>query len=269
MPVLITRSIMDFPIGNLPLKHHHAALPDGWIAVDNAWIDLAEIPSLPPGTILVDAAGAILARHGDGPRITANRSFLIRHSWDLLRANEQHLGTLQESRIEGQVHPLAVIDGMVEIGEGTRILPGVVIEGNVIIGRNCKIGPNCYLRGHSSIGDGCIIGNAVEIKNSVLLAHTCVGHLSYVGDSILGERVNLGAGTITSNFRHDGATHRTMVDGKLVDTGLLKFGTIIGDGVHTGIHTSIYPGRKLFPHATTLPGQVVKHDVHHADGAGK
>jgi len=260
MPVLLTRSAADFPIGNLPLKHHHAALPDGWRAEEKAWIDLQEIAGLAAGSVLVDDAGATLASSGDGPRVTAKRSFLIHHSWDLLRANEQHVGALRESRIDGQIHPLAVIDGVVEIGEGTRILPGVVIEGNVVIGKNCKIGPNCYLRGNTAIGDGCHVGNAVEIKNSILLSQTNVGHLSYVGDSILGERVNFGAGTITSNLRHDGANHRTRVGGRLVDTGRRKFGTIVGDGVHTGIQTTIYPGRKLFPNTSTRPGEVLADD---------
>jgi len=261
MPVLLTRSIPDFPIGNIPLRVHHAALPDDWRAVEYAWIDAGEIAGLTPGSVLVDAQGETLARHGDGPRVTAERSFLIRHSWDLLRANEQYLGSLRASRIAGDVHPQAAIEGIVEIGEGTRVLPGVFIEGNVVIGKNCKIGPNCYLRGNTSIGDGCHVGNAVEIKNSILLAKTNVGHLSYVGDSILGERVNFGAGTITSNLRHDGANHRTLVNGALVDTGRRKFGTIVGDGVHTGIQTAIYPGRKLFPHTTTRPGEVVADDL--------
>ncbi len=215
--------------------------------------------------MLVDAEGEVLAWRGDGPgegvRVMAKDSFVIRHSWDLLRANEQHVGGLLESEIQGEVHPLAVIEGVVRIGEGTRILPGVFIEGNVVIGKNCKIGPNCYLRGHTSIGDHCHVGNAVEIKNSILLSKTNVGHLSYVGDSVLGERVNFGAGTVTSNLRHDGKNHRTLVDGKLVDTGRRKFGTIIGDDVHTGIQTTIYPGRKLFPGTSTLPGAVVSDDL--------
>ena len=83
-----------------------------------------------------------------------------------------------------------------------------------------------------------------------------VPHLSYVGDSVLGEKVNLGCGTITANFRHDGANHRSMVKGELVDTGRRKLGAILGDGVHTGINTSIYPGRKLCPGTSTLPGEV-------------
>ncbi|MGL4399430.1 MAG: hypothetical protein ACRCXD_06155 [Luteolibacter sp.] len=185
----------------------------------------------------------------------------ICYPWDLLQANELHISSLTETIIQGEVHPLAVVEGIVHIGPGTRILPGVFIEGNVVIGANCKIGPNCYIRGNTSIGDHCHIGQSVEIKNCLILSHTNVGHLSYIGDSVLGERVNLGAGTTTSNLRHDGKNHRSMVNGELIDTGRRKFGAIIGDGVHTGIHTSIYPGRKLWPNTTTRPGEIVQHDI--------
>ena len=101
----------------------------------------------------------------------------------------------------------------------------------------------------------------MELKHSILLDKTNVGHLSYVGDSVLGEKVNFGAGTIISNLRHDGRPHRSMVAGELIDTGRRKFGAIIGDGVHTGIHTSIYPGRKIWPGLTTRPAAVVDRDL--------
>lgn len=265
MPVLDTHAVSDFLIGNLPLCLHHAKLSDRWTVPGNAWVEASELLELDNDRLLVDAEGEVLARPadgiGNGIQVLTKNSFLIRHSWDLLRANELYLRSLQESEISGEVHPLAVIEGVVKVGEGTRILPGVFIEGNVVIGKNCKIGPNCYLRGYTSIGDGCHVGNAVEIKNSIILSKTNVGHLSYVGDSILGERVNLGAGTMVSNLRHDGKNHRTMVDGCLIDTGRRKFGTIIGDDVHTGINTAIYPGRKLFPGVSTAPGEVVKNDL--------
>ena len=73
--------------------------------------------------------------------------------------------------------------------------------------------------------------------------------------------MNFGAGTTVSNFRHDGGNHRSMVGGKLVDTGRRKFGVIVGDGVHRGIGTMIYPGRKLWPNVTTLPGEIIDRDV--------
>jgi NDP-sugar pyrophosphorylase family protein len=265
MPVLHTTPLEHFPIGNIPLSQH--AVPLGWKKHPHAWISLvdwlaaAESASL---TIL-DEQERVLAWHGEQPDLTnamtAFHSFLMTHSWELLKANEEHLSHLAQSTIHGDIHPSAVVEGNVELGTGSRILPGVYIEGNVIIGDHCKIGPNCYIRGATSIGDHCHIGQAVEIKNSLILSHTSIGHLSYVGDSVIGHKVNFGAGTITSNFRHDGKNHRTMVDGCLVDTGRRKFGAIIGDHVHTGIHTAIYPGRKIAANATTRPGEIVQQDI--------
>ena len=190
-----------------------------------------------------------------------NESIYIRYSWDLLALNERIVGNISENRIYGSVREGVVIDGFVEIGEGTVLLPGVYIEGNVIIGENCKIGPNCYIRGNTSIGDKCHIGQSVEVKNSILMDGVSAGHLSYVGDSIIGENSNLGAGTVTANFRHDGKNHRSEVDGELIDTGRRKFGSIFGDDVHTGIHTSIYPGRKIWPAMMTRPGECVDRDL--------
>ena len=267
-PLTLGRAIGDFPIGNIALSAHQqrmvgsAALgvnPHAWLAAD-------EVALLAAGECgsLLDASGEKIAWRldGVGDAIAARESFLIRYPWDFLRANEAWVGSLGESIIDGEVHPLAIIEGLIHVGEGTRILPGVFIEGNVVVGRNCKIGPNCYIRGNTSIGDGCHIGQSVEIKNTIVLDRSSIGHLSYVGDSVLGEGVNFGAGTTTSNLRHDGSNHRSTVAGELVDTGRRKFGAIIGDGVHTGINTSIYPARKMWPGTTTLPGSVVQRDVH-------
>jgi NDP-sugar pyrophosphorylase family protein len=187
-------------------------------------------------------------------------SILIRYPWDLLLVNDRVVGAITESRFDGEKRANVTIDGNVWLGEGSVLLPGVYIEGNVVIGQNCKIGPNCYIRGNTHIGDECHIGQAVEIKNSILMNGVSAGHLSYVGDSIIGEKCNLGAGTITANFRHDGKNHRSEVDGGLVDTGRRKFGCVMGDHVHTGIHTSIYPGRKICSNQSTLPGEIVRKD---------
>jgi bifunctional UDP-N-acetylglucosamine pyrophosphorylase/glucosamine-1-phosphate N-acetyltransferase len=264
------RPLGEYVIGNIPFQEHHrrtCAAIGGILHLDPAaWIDGRDAAHFddPELFVLTDANGAPLAWRGEildsSCSKMAEHSFLISHPWDLLRANEQYVGALTEDAIQGDVHPAAVIEGVVHLGSGSRILPGVYIEGNVVIGSNCKIGPNCYLRGNTSIGDGCHIGQSVEIKNCLILSKTNVGHLSYVGDSVLGDNVNFGAGTTVSNLRHDGKNHRSMVDGILIDTGRRKFGTIVGDGVHTGIHTSIYPGRKLWPGATTIPGEVVTHD---------
>ncbi len=269
LPLCLTRSIGDFPIANRPLAQHQRRLSgDGdFQAHPHAWLDPREWAAFlaSGGDVLRDADGTALAWRGECPAdvrgFTAAASFIIRHPWDFLRANEQYVAGLTENLIAGDVHPSAVIEGVLHLGPGSRILPGVFIEGNAVVGANCKIGPNCYIRGHTSIGDKCHIGQSVEIKNCLILAGTNVGHLSYVGDSVLGENVNFGAGTTTANFRHDGATHRSAVRGTLIDTGRRKFGAIVGDGVHTGINTSIYPGRKLWPGTTTRPGDIVRRDI--------
>ena len=188
-------------------------------------------------------------------------SMVVHYPWDFLNLQECLLGKLTESRIDGSLHERATVEGVLILGTGSQVLPGVYIEGVAVIGRDCKIGPNAYLRGMTAIGDGCHVGQAVEIKNSILYPNVAMGHLSYCGDSVIGQGVNFGAGTIVSNFRHDGQNHRSMVGDQLVDTGRRKFGAIVGDGVHTGIHTSVYPGRKLWPQTSTLPGAVVQKDL--------
>jgi bifunctional UDP-N-acetylglucosamine pyrophosphorylase/glucosamine-1-phosphate N-acetyltransferase len=268
-PLSDTRRIEEFPIANRPLCEHQRDVvgASGVSVHPHAWLEWEEFAVFIASgkSALVDESGTAIAWHGASPDVEdsfrAGSSFIVRHPWDLLRANERCVSLLSSNDVQGEVHPSAVIEGVVHIGKGTRILPGVFIEGNVVIGENCKIGPNCHIRGNTSIGDKCHIGQSVEIKNCLILSKTNVGHLSYVGDSVLGERVNFGAGTTTSNLRHDGKNHRSMVQGVLVDTGRRKFGAIVGDGVHTGINTSIYPGRKLWPGSTTRPGEIVQHDL--------
>jgi bifunctional UDP-N-acetylglucosamine pyrophosphorylase/glucosamine-1-phosphate N-acetyltransferase len=268
-PLSLTRKIEDFWIANAPLAvHHRRVIGDYAITPDpRAWLDSLDLAEFIASgkDAFSDANGVLLAwttpeANAKNPFI-AKSSFIIRYPWDFLRANELAVAELKTDTIYGNVHPAAVIEGNIFLGPGSKILPGVFIEGNVVIGAHCKIGPNCYLRGNTSIGNNCHIGQSVEIKNSLILSNTNVGHLSYIGDSILGENVNLGAGTTTSNLRHDGKNVRSMVSGLLVDSGRRKFGTIIGDHVHTGIHTSIYPGRKLWPDTSTRPGEIVQRDV--------
>ncbi|MFW5803325.1 MAG: hypothetical protein ACOCWJ_05345 [Verrucomicrobiota bacterium] len=240
---------------------------DAWICADS----LASLRQAGGGHVLRTSQGDVLAWCGhtadpppaNAPAVpAAPTDFRIRYPWQLLEINRELLDALDTTDIHGHCDPRNAIDGILHLGEDSRILPGVYIEGPVVIGRNCTIGPNCYLRGRTAIGDGCHIGQAVEIKNSIVMSNTSIGHLSYCGDSVVGENVNFGAGTITANFRHDGRNHRCMIEGALLDTGRRKLGAVIGDDVHTGIHTSIYPGRKLWPHTSTRPGDIVQKDLH-------
>ncbi|MGR3175179.1 MAG: bifunctional sugar-1-phosphate nucleotidylyltransferase/acetyltransferase [Candidatus Scalindua sp.] len=183
----------------------------------------------------------------------------VGYPWDLIEANSVLVSEIKDD-IKGKVEKNVIVKGKLKVGKGTKILPGTYIKGNVVIGENCSIGPNCYLRGNTSIGNGCHIGQAVEIKNSVIMDNAKVPHLSYIGDSVIGENSNLGAGTITANLKHDNKNVISVVKGKIVDTGRRKFGTIIADDVHTGINTTIYPGRKIWPGVSTLPGEIVDKD---------
>jgi bifunctional UDP-N-acetylglucosamine pyrophosphorylase/glucosamine-1-phosphate N-acetyltransferase len=192
--------------------------------------------------------------------VKAKAWFPASYPWDVFEALE-HLFNVRKAKNKGKKEKNVVIKGKVVVGSGTLIKSGSYIEGPVYIGENCVIGPNCFLRQMAVIGDNCKIGQAVEVKNSIIGENTSISHLSYVGDSIIGSNCNLGAGTITSNLRHDDDTIKTMVRGQIIDTKRKKFGTIMGDEVKTGIGTFIYPGRKIWPNKTTLPGEKVDKDI--------
>jgi len=181
----------------------------------------------------------------------------IGYPWDLLKANERLLKDIK-GRYEGTVEPNATIKGEVVIGKGTAIRNGSYIEGPVIIGENCDIGPNCFIRPSTAIGNNARVGNAVEIKNTIIMEGTHVGHLSYVGDSIIGRRCNFGAGTKVANLRHDGKNIKVRMKGKILDSGRRKLGVIMGDDVHTGINTSINVGVMIEKGKYTSPGEIVK-----------
>ncbi len=192
--------------------------------------------------------------------VTAKFWYPLTFPWSILDAHHDLLKDI-DSDIKGTIERFVTIKGDVVIGRGTVVKSGTYIEGPAVIGNNCSIGPNAYIRGSTVVGDDCKIGNAVEIKNTTIMNGTNVGHLSYVGDSVIGEHANLGAGTMIANLRHDEKTIHTPVKGKLIDTGRRKLGAIIADNVHTGINTSIYPGRKLWPGTSTLPSEVVTKDL--------
>lgn len=177
--------------------------------------------------------------------------------WLCLEAAARELQQLVPD-VRGEVHPLAVVSGVLVLGEGSVVKAGTVIEGYVRIGRGCTIGPNAYLRGTVSIGDRCVIGNAVEVKSSILGDDVCVAHLSYIGDSVLGSDINVGGGCIFSNFRHDAGEIRMMWQGKLCRTGRCKLGCVVGDHARIGCRTVILPGRSIPEAAWTDPGAVIR-----------
>ena len=201
----------------------------------------------------VDDGGRVHLVENDGYWLDVGRP------WELLSANELLLGEL-EHRIDGEVEDGATLNGAVVVESGARVRAGAYIEGPVLVQSGADVGPNAYVRGATVIGPNVRVGNAVEIKNSILMANTNVGHLSYVGDSVLGREVNFGAGTTVANLRHDGANVRMRVKGESVDTGRRKLGVVAADGVKTGIDTSLNAGVKLGAGETTMPNETVLQD---------
>jgi bifunctional UDP-N-acetylglucosamine pyrophosphorylase/glucosamine-1-phosphate N-acetyltransferase len=189
----------------------------------------------------------------------------ISYPWDLLEANQRAVMADRARLIQGKVEDGVRIEGPVVVEEGAVIKAGSRMEGPVHVGKDCEIGPNAFLRPYSSLGDDVKVGAACEVKNSIIMSSARIPHLSYVGDSIVGEGCSLGAGTITANLRFDEAVVKSRVRGALVGSGRRKLGTILGDHVRTGINVSIFPGVKIGPGAWLGPGAIVEKDV--ASGA--
>lgn len=129
---------------------------------------------------------------------------------------------------------------LISIGKGTVVEPGAVIKGPCIIGDNCEIRSGAYIRGDVIIGDHSVIGS--ELKHSILLSEVHVAHFNYVGDSILGNKVNLGAGVKCANFRLDHAPITLKYRSEVITTGLKKLGAIIGDEAQIGCNCVTNPG---------------------------
>ena len=142
---------------------------------------------------------------------------------------------------------------LIAIGEGTIVEPGAYIQGPCIIGKNCQIRHGAYIRGGVITGDRCVIGHATEVKHSILLNDAHAAHFNYVGDSILGAGVNLGAGSMLANLRLDRKTVLISQGGRKIDTQLKKFGAVLGDGVQIGCNAVINPGTLLGPRAICYP----------------
>jgi bifunctional UDP-N-acetylglucosamine pyrophosphorylase/glucosamine-1-phosphate N-acetyltransferase len=184
----------------------------------------------------------------------------IGRPWDLIEANERALDTL-DHRVNGTVEPGCVLNGPIWLEKSASIKAGSYIQGPVYIGKNSRIGPNARIRPSTSIGNNVVLGTSSEVKNSIVMNNSKIPHLSYVGDSVIGEDCNLGAGTITANIRFDEATIRMKIKGRIQDTGRKKIGSIIGDSVQTGINVSLMPGVRVGSNSLIGPGVVVTGDV--------
>ena len=164
------------------------------------------------------------------------------YAWDAFKKLKDYLKAHLRPGLHNSCKGEAYIGEQVFIGEGTVVEDGVMIKGPAIIGRNCQIRHNAYFRENVIVGDHCVVGNSCELKNVIMFNNCQVPHFNYVGDSILGHKSHLGAGVIVSNVKLDNSNVMMEIEGKPFDTGLRKFGALIGDGADIGCNAVLNPG---------------------------
>jgi bifunctional UDP-N-acetylglucosamine pyrophosphorylase/glucosamine-1-phosphate N-acetyltransferase len=180
--------------------------------------------------------------------------------WDLLEANRRVLQNLTHM-VKGKVEEHVTLKPPVYVDEGATIRSGSYVEGPVYCGKGTSIGPHARVRSSTSLESEVVVGASCDIKNSIVMRGSKIPHLSYVGDSVIGEECNLGAGTITANVRFDKRTVRLRVKKSVLDSGREKLGVLMGDRSQTGINVSILPGVRIGSASWIAPGAIISQDV--------
>ncbi len=170
------------------------------------------------------------------------------YPWHILPKIKEIVMQLQKTMIEGY----SFISEGVLVGDGVNIHKSATIIPPAIIGSGTEIRPGAFLRGNVITGEGCVIGNSSELKNCILLDRVQVPHYNYVGDSILGNKAHLGAGTVCSNLKSDGRA--VVIHGETdYETGLRKIGAILGDGADIGCGCVLNPGTVVGKNTSVYP----------------
>ncbi len=157
------------------------------------------------------------------------------------------------------------------ISKTAKIYPNNYIGGPCIIGPNTEVRPGAFIRGNALVGEGCVVGNSTELKNVILFNKVQVPHYNYVGDSILGFKAHMGAGSITSNVKSDKLNVVVHNEGEDIATGLKKFGAMLGDNVEVGCNSVLNPGTVIGKFSNVYPtsavrGVVPEHSIYKAKG---
>ncbi len=170
------------------------------------------------------------------------------YPWELLPQIKNIVKQFLENGLDGY----SLYSEGVLIGEGVKIHPSAVIEPPAVIGAGTEVRPGAFLRGNVICGEGCVIGNSTELKNCILLDRVQVPHYNYVGDSILGFRAHMGAGSICSNLKSDGKN--IVIRGEEnIETGLRKIGGILADFADIGCGSVLNPGTVIGKNTSVYP----------------
>lgn len=193
--------------------------------------------------------------------VKADRWLPCSYPWQLINANEALLDEeISESEINGKVSEKAEVRGKVIIEKGAEIREFTTIEGPAIIKSGSVIGPSAYIRPGTVIEKNVEIGNS-EVKNSIIREETHAAHFNYIGDSYIGRKVNIGAGSKVANLRNDSKDIEMKVKGEMYSTGRQKLGAIVGSEAKIGVNNSIKPGRKIGFKAMTDSNEKVEKNL--------
>ena len=193
----------------------------------------------------------LMVTEGHKIKIVPYRDFwkAIKYPWHIFGAVRYFLDRCEPSiSPSAQISSKAVVEGRVIIEDNVRVLENAVIRGPAYIGAKSIIGNGALIRDYSHIGRNCVVGYCTEVKGSYI-GDGCWFHSSYVGDSVIDDNCSLAAGTVLANFRFDEKNIKVNVGGESIDTGLDKFGAIIGSDSKTGINASIMPGVRIGPNS--------------------
>lgn len=144
------------------------------------------------------------------------------------------------------------------IAKSAKVFDSVYLNGPLIIDENAEVRQCAFIRGNAIIGKGATVGNSTELKNSILFDEVQTPHFNYIGDSILGYKSHTGAGAITSNLKSDKSLVTVMLDGEKVETGVKKFGAMLGDNVEVGCNSVLNPGTVIGKNTNVYPLSFVR-----------
>ena len=209
---------------------------------------------------LIDEGHTVYGSHSKDPWVDVGRT------WNILEASPVLFERLRQSKVKkidasALVSDAAHLVGDVWIGPRARVFPGATLVGPVYLGPGAIVGNNCLVRDHSILDEQASVGFSCEVRNTVMMPQSRVGHLAFVGDSILGYGADLGASVVLSNYRFDGGDVQVMLRNQLVSTHTDKFGAVVGDQAKIGCGAVVLPGRTIGYNSWIDPGIVVSRDV--------
>ncbi len=214
---------------------------------------------------LIDEGHSVFGSHSTTPWVDVGRTWNILEATPILFERLRHQKTTSGKTPSidptAKVSKAAHLSGDVWIGANARVFPGASLVGPVYVGENVVVGNNALLRDHTVLEQGVSVGFACEVRNSVLMPGSSIGHLAFIGDSILGHEADIGAGVVLSNYRFDGETVKVMLRGELVSTHTDKFGAVVGGKSKIGCNAVVLPGRTIGFDSWIDPGIVVEKDV--------